>query len=88
MKEYIERAILLEELRKIQGSSFSTPLIIERIEKAPAADVVPVRHAYWEWRPFYGELGLMLCCSNCRETRGANTRFEYCPHCGAKMQEG
>lgn len=52
------------------------------------ADVAPVIHAYWEWREFYGEPGLMLCCSNCRETEGANKRFEYCPHCGAIMDGG
>lgn len=42
-------------------------------------------HAQWEWREFYGEPGLMLCCSNCRETAGANKNFPRCPYCGAYM---
>jgi hypothetical protein len=45
----------------------------------------PIIYAKWEWREFYGEPGLMLCCSNCRETSGANKNFPRCPHCGAYM---
>ena len=45
----------------------------------------PIVHANWEWREFYGEPGVMLCCSNCRETTGANKNFPRCPYCGAYM---
>ena len=61
----------------------------------PTADVVEVKHGYWEeyWDDNY------LCwshkCSNCDnfpltkdETMHDEVLSEYCPHCGAKMDGG
>lgn len=42
MAEYIEREELLEKAKELASGSFSTPLIISAIEKAPTADVVEV----------------------------------------------
>lgn len=45
-----------------------------------------VVHARWEWRDLIGDgCSLMLCCSNCLETRGARETAKFCPECGAKM---
>ena len=93
MKEYIERKAILQHKRKMRGFDLNEEfwdeaVLCEEILKIPAADVAPVVHGEWEWRELYGEHGLMLCCSNCRETEGANMRFEYCPHCGARMDGG
>lgn len=89
MKEYIEREAVVnlrEEFWKDRCDYMAVR--VTNIMNIPAADVAPVVHGEWEWREFYGEHGLMLCCSNCRETEGANMRFEYCPHCGARMDGG
>ena len=51
------------------------------VDHAPAEDVTPVVHGYWEkgkkpnWQ--------MPMCSACKAQ--ATTRSSYCPHCGAKM---
>ena len=87
MKEYIEREALIEALKR-ECPNLYYASEHELIRTFPSADVAPVVHGEWEWREFYGEHGLMLCCSNCRETEGANMRFEYCPHCGARMDGG
>ena len=98
MKEYIEREALLKTppftkcvsdfSEYSEGYLDCVQDMCKTVREAPAADVAPIIHAHWEWREFYGEPGLMLCCSKCRETEGANMRFEYCPHCGAMMRGG
>lgn len=42
MAEYIEREALQKEVKRLQGIPFSTPLIVNAIEKAPKVDVVEV----------------------------------------------
>ena len=48
-------------------------------------NVVEVKHGKWIWKELYGEVGYMLVCSECEESEGACERYDYCPHCGAKM---
>lgn len=86
-KEYIERNSLLDEVKQIEGA-FARPLIIRKIEEAPIADVVEVKHGYWKWKELYGEVGYMLVCSECEESEGACERYDYCPNCGTKMDGG
>ena len=57
------------------------------IDEMPAADVAPVRHGYFRRLTFSGDT---IICSECKmaynifETNGAEN-FNFCPHCGAKM---
>lgn len=44
--------------------------------------LVPERHGHWE---FIGGYGYQYRCSNC--VRCAEYRTDYCPNCGAKMDE-
>ena len=56
----------------------------KRIEKIPAADVVPVRHGKWTHKPdVYG----VVYCSECNYELHANST-SFCPNCGAKMDGG
>ena len=61
---------------------------VRLINAAPAADVAPVRHGWWEveidFDEFWGDLEYYKCsvCGN-RELRDAQT--PYCPNCGALM---
>ena len=50
--------------------------------KLPAADVAEVKHGRWEYTPIYAEF-----CSVCGgyPDDNANHHYDYCPHCGAKM---
>ena len=51
----------------------------EYLEDAPSADVAPVVHG--EWR---ANKDGSFSCSECK-FKFYPLRFEYCPHCGAKM---
>lgn len=50
----------------------------------PAADVAPVVHAHWIWLGKYSD-GYNWRCSACR--RESTVAINYCPFCGAKMDE-
>ena len=62
------------------------------LENLPAADVAPVRHGRWlTWEEqFPGrtpkkQSGLGVFCDKCHNH--ADNRTDYCPNCGAKMDE-
>ena len=54
--------------------------ITEDIKALPAADVVEVRHGYWD------SDGHTVACSNCHTLNLHQRAWEYCPYCGAKME--
>ena len=74
--------------------------VLRDIEEAPAADVAPVMHSYWEsydcsqymGTDEYGEPkwrdGKFYVCHNRRCRRKTVVKSHYCPHCGAKMDGG
>ena len=94
MKEYIERAAILENLGYeenrqgdvLPGSTFDIIL------KEPAADVAPVRHGRWMTTDAYPH---HLYCSVCYKTYAKNAKWvneldlptNYCPNCGARMDK-
>ena len=59
------------------------------LDEQPIADAEPVRHGKWE------ERGRYYICSNCGDTIAsllemehcAGRKWDYCPCCGAKMDE-
>lgn len=56
------------------------------IDVQPTVDAEPVRHGRW-----IEEIGMLLC-SECGDSWGTETEqmirsFNYCPNCGAKMDE-
>ena len=64
------------------------------LNKLPATDVAPIIHAHWvgleydgyaDGHPVYD----VFECSNCNEWHCGeeDTLTDYCPHCGAKMDE-
>lgn len=59
----------------------------ELLEDTPAADVVEVRHSYWQC--FNVRMSSRdITCRYCHRTEtisNGKEDFEYCPHCGAKM---
>lgn len=99
MAEYIEREALLRRLifengnriPEVNVDNFPTTVTIRDVKKLirdiPAADVAPVVHGRWMKRDGYTE------CSKCEywydsaESDDAGDRANYCPNCGAKMQE-
>ena len=57
--------------------------IFNAIDRTPTADVQPVIHAHWRL------VSLNLWdCTNCHYVVDyVNKKFNYCPECGAKMDE-
>lgn len=61
------------------------------IDEAPTVEAEPVRHAHWIWKGDEGDSRFM--CSECRCMENAPTCmgvpniWEYCPNCGARMEE-
>lgn len=58
---------------------------VEFYENAQPIDAAPVVHGRWEYIPGDGKFRAILICSRCRRNVGEYNRFNYCPHCGAKM---
>ena len=100
---YIDRDLLLKDIEESVVFSVRAGVpspemrgarkIIDRIENAPTADVVEVKHG--EWIPVqYTYFGLKRYeCSECKDDEYWQKRYiehkeKYCPNCGAKMDGG
>ena len=86
MAEYIEREAVLDLLTNrdvVINPNDEVANIREDIERLPAADVRPVVRALWEE---FGEAKQKFySCSNCFAT---HYRWDnFCPNCGAMMEE-
>ena len=74
MDEYIDREAVLMKL-------------MQAISDMPAADVAPVVHGHWIEKEKY-TFGIMYDCSLCDNRILDNGySWNYCPNCGAKMDE-
>lgn len=62
----------------------------EAIQKLPAADVTPVVHGHFvhDGPRFAGGVDWWHCSSCGKLAAGVETRFNYCPRCGARMDGG
>lgn len=93
MDEYIEREAAIKAIEKADytliandADDCKADYLREIIESVPAADAVPVMHGRWEQTeaPFMNECED---CSVCGYRTVWGHRFNYCPNCGAKMNE-
>ena len=83
MAEYIERESVLMKL--MQDGCCTKNL--QSISDMPAADVAPVVHGHWIEKEKYS-FGIMYDCSLCDNRILDNGySWNYCPNCGAKMDE-
>ena len=95
MAEYIERKTMIENIvqealyycyHDMNGESRGLMSAKELLQKAPTADVEPVRRGKWlenEYRHYCSECGHMGLFNGF----GFKLESNYCPHCGAKMEE-
>ena len=94
MSRYIDADIIRDEW--LHGGEnehiYDTNDFLDSIDYQPTADVEPVRHARWigteydgfaDGNPVYDKYE----CSNCGATFSADIQANYCPHCGARMDE-
>ena len=107
MTELVRRADIQDEIDRwldsvgtiMVGKGLSSyGELIGCVEDAPAADVAPVRHSYWEsydidqfmgtdeWGDPKWRRGRFYICHNRRCRRKTAVKSNYCPNCGAKME--
>ena len=78
----IDADALIKELEKLDWQELYLPIHFKEwlIDEAPTIDAVPVVHGHWIDCDGYRE------CSRCGWLH-AHNRLNYCPICGAKMDE-
>ena len=90
MAEYIEREAAIKELMNDapEQVSYSRKDAADCIRYMDAVDVAPVQHGQWISKNPHGYEWVFVC-SNCDYVDGYpfNERPNYCPNCGAKMDE-
>lgn len=100
MSEYIERSKVAEILDAVYENGWMAKHSVEAylntarkvLEILPGADVAEVKHGHWQYTD---ALPHWVCCSECHKKFLPNMdwigRYDiptnYCPHCGAKMDE-
>ena len=91
---YIEREKVLEIAKDEYYSDFHKSMadltsLRELLEDTPAADMVEVRHSYWQCFNVRMPSRDITCryCNRTETISNGEEDFEYCPHCGAKMDE-
>ena len=82
MTDYIKREDAMDGMHNVDDA--------KHIRALPSADVAPVRHGRWIYQmdDLYPEESTMKCsvCGDFIFIRGESDN--YCPNCGAKMDEG
>ena len=77
---------------KYPEGMFDCEDVISSVENAPPADVAPVVHGHWIEQED-GNLDTYYTCSSCKEDfdliagTPCENLYNYCPNCGAKMDE-
>ena len=94
MTKYVELETAIDAVNDVYYDSPDINLSADKLEAAlrdiPYTDVVPVVHGRFvhDGPRFAGGVDWWHC-SNCgRLASGVETRFDYCPWCGAKMDGG
>jgi hypothetical protein len=98
MKEYIERAVAVQELEVLRQEyemhDDCDELVARRCRDAlsavPAADVAEVRHGRWEFLGPNRLIKSCMCgtCSVCHVRSVYIVNTAICPNCGAPMDKG
>lgn len=63
--------------------------MLNELDKAPIVDAEPVKHGHWVKEPTdtFGFDEADYHCSECRRRPVKDVLTNYCPNCGAKMDE-
>jgi len=96
MAEYIKKQVALDAILSEPPDAHYPSWYAERIKALPAADVVPVVHGRWTTKHYIDGIFEGTNFDEC-SARGyqrvfddpaLKTRYDYCPHCGGKMEGG
>ena len=79
------RPIDADEMKNFfKGNNEAVKFFHTLIDAQPTIDVAPVVHAHWISDPDYPSHTI---CSNCKNWINMYQLLNYCPNCGAKMDE-
>lgn len=97
-KKYIEREKVAEMIKNYGKNAIDDGLktldpiddivlLVKFVDSIPTADVVEVRHSYWQCSNVRMSSRDITCkyCHRTETISNGSEDFEYCPHCGAKM---
>lgn len=89
MKRYVDADKMLERTKAMRSVSEAITIdgIVKDIENHIEDDVHRVRHSRWQCSNLRME-SRNITCRYCHRTETINNTtedFEYCPHCGSKM---
>lgn len=100
MADYIDKEVALalvkpdapEDEKAAVTIATAKKLVRSIIQRAPDADVAPVVHGRWIYIRKYGEYECSVCHgidTDCSDYYSSHvvTEQDYCPNCGAKMDE-
>ena len=62
-------------------------ILKEAVENQPTIDAEPVRHGRWNYRHEDDWCYCTACGTDAEGSDGECLETDYCPHCGAKMDE-
>lgn len=90
MSDYISREAAIDLLKRLRKDGDMIPWegkkVFHSIRNLPAADVKPVVRGEWCSNGLPGSM--LYGCSECGFTCGTYAYFfNYCPNCGARMEE-
>jgi hypothetical protein len=87
---YIDAEFAKDAICKCYITDDEKLMLIRRINRIPAADVVEVRHGRWHDVYLSGASSFVGTCSVCGKTNDIPPvpLAKYCPSCGAKMDGG
>ena len=86
--DLIDRGALRKELAYMWYDNMNATAedVEKRIFSAPTVEAEPVRHGKWENYPSHTHRRCSLCKMEWEKPR-FNIRANYCPNCGAKMED-
>ena len=98
MAEYISRETMIKLVRSMAENAETNGFMHDReviecvmttLGGVPLADVAPVVHGKWLKPEYEYHVGICSLCG-CVPLKPAfrSTHYNYCPNCGAKMDEG
>lgn len=90
MSDYIKREDTIKAIESEIYRHDYLDHVIDIIEAMPSADVTPVRYAnHGRWKNYKDEHTCSVCdYSFCDEWYSDDDVYNYCPNCGARMDEG
>ena len=88
MEEYVAKSVLKKELNISNLHAGIIDALQNIVDEIPAADVEEVKHGEWQNKLYYPLTNSYYhICSVCGKELKITFTDNYCPNCGAKMDE-